>query len=179
MSKYILGRRAQSRSEVLRYSILLAVTLILVATLQVSLFSRFRLLGAVPDLMICTVLCFAYFDGLHTGAIAGIAGGFLIEAIGSTGVILLPLFYLLLGYLTGHYARTVVPRSYLPYLVYLGLTLILRMGLTLFYACISYRSIDLPLLLIRTLLPELLVTAIAGCVIYFPMRWICGLMNKR
>jgi hypothetical protein len=56
MSKVILGHRAQTRARSIRYTVLVSLLLLLAAVLQVTLLSRYRLLGAVPDLMIVTVL---------------------------------------------------------------------------------------------------------------------------
>ncbi|MBQ7347440.1 MAG: rod shape-determining protein MreD [Clostridia bacterium] len=179
MSKYILGHRAQTRTRSIRYTLLVAVLLILVAVLQVTLFSRFRLFGAVPDLMICTVLCLAFFCGKYVGAVSGIGAGFLIEAIGSQGITLLPICYMLLGYIMGHYARTVLPRSYPAYLPYLAVTLVFRAAITFLYACMNYANINLPQILLQSVLPELAVTAIAGCILYFPLMLFCGWLEKK
>jgi len=179
MSKMILGHRAQTRARSIRYTALISLLLVVVATLQVTVFSRFRLLGAVPDLMICTVLCLAFFCGRYVGGVSGIGAGFLIEAIGSHGVTLLPLCYFLIGYLIGHYARGVVRRGYLSYLPFLATVLLLRMAITFFYACINYQTINLLQILLQSVLPELLVTAIAGCVIYFPLLLFCGWLEKK
>ena len=143
MSKYILGHRAQTRTRSIRYTVLVSALLILAAVLQVSVFSRFRLLGAVPDLMICIVTCVAFFNGRYHGAITGIAAGALIETLASTGIVLLPLFYMLFGYIAGHYARAVQPKRFIPYLFYLMFALFLRAGLTVLYACLMYRNIHL------------------------------------
>ena len=177
--KYILGHRAQTRTIAIRYTVLVGILLLILSVLQVSLFSRFRLLGAVPDLMICAVLCIAYFNGKFVGAITGIAAGFLIEAIGSGGVMILAVCYLFCGYLVGHYARTAIPRRYSVYLIYLAVILLYRAAITVFYACISYADINLPLILLQSVLPELLVTAIAGCIMYFPMLLFCKFLDKK
>ena len=168
MSKYIMGHRAKTRSVIIKYTVIVGLLLIVLASMQASLLSRFRIFGAVCDLMICAVVCMAFLGGRHMGAIVGIAGGFLVEALGSTGVMLLPLFYMLLGYIVGHYARA-MQKKYTSYLLYLGLTLLYRAVITLFYTCITYQSINLPQIILRILLPEAILTAIAGCVIYFPM----------
>ena len=179
MSKFILGHRAQTRSRSIRYTVLVSLLLILVAVLQVTLFSRYRLLGAVPDLSLCAVLCLSYFCGRYVGAVSGIGAGFLIEAIGSQGVTLLPVCYLLIGYLIGHYAKTAGRGGYLSYLPYLGVALVVRMALTVLYACINYQTIHLLEILLQSVLPELLVTAIAGCILYFPMRLFCTWLEKK
>lgn len=176
--KYILGRRAQTRYHALRYTLASGCLLVLLAVLQVSFFSRFRVLGAAPDLMIVAVLGIAYFSGPYAGAINGIAAGFLIEAIGSSGITLLPLCYLLCGYLVGYYARS-NPKTYPTYLIYLGVTLLYRAVITVLYASLTYRDLRLPPVLLYSVLPELLLTAIAGLVIFFPMRLFCGWLARK
>ena len=177
--KYILGHRAQTRSRAIRYTVLVGLLLILVAVLQVSLFSRHRLLGAVPDLMICTVLCVAFFAGRYAGAITGIGAGFFIEAMGSVGISLLPLFYFLLGYVAGHYARTVYPKRYTVYLFYFILTVIFRMIITVIYIALTYESFELLEVITKILLPEAADTAVAGCILYFPIKALCGWLMRR
>ena len=177
--KYILGHRAQLRSRVIRYTLLVGILLLLMAVLQVSFFSRFRLLRAVPDLMICTVLCLAFFGGRYMGAVTGIAAGVIIESIGSTGIVLLPLCYLFCGYVAGHYAKTVGRPRYTTYLIYLGVTLLFRAVITVLFACLNYRDVNLPIILVQSVLPEMLVTAIAGLILYFPLMLFSAWLEKR
>ena len=178
--KYILGRRAQTRTTVIRYSVWIGILLLLLAVLQVSFFPRFRLLGGIPDLMMIAVLCLSFFSGRYMGAITGIAAGFLIDAIGSTGIVILPLCYLFLGYVVGHYAKILGHANYPSYLVYLAVSLLYRALITVLLACMSYSSVNLIKILIYSVLPELLVTAIAGCILYFPLKIFCMFLeNKR
>ena len=179
MSKYILGRRAQTRSEAIKYTAAIGGLLVLVSVLQVSFFARFRFFGAVPDVMLCTVLCLAFFCGRYTGAISGMAGGFLIEAIGGTGgVVLLPLIYFLYGYVVGHYCRAVILKRFSSYSFYLFTAVALRAAVTLLYACLTYERIRLPYLFLQILLPEAAGTRLVGCVLYFPMRLFYRLLHQ-
>ena len=177
--KYILGRRAQTRTTVIRYTVLIGLLMILLAVLQVSLFPRLRLFWGIPDLMIVAVLCLSFFSGRYMGAITGIAAGFLIDAIGSTGIVILPLCYLFLGYLVGHYAKVLGHSSYLSYLVYLSTTLLYRAVITVLLACMSYQSVNLIKIIVYAVLPEMLYTAIAGCILYFPLRGFCIFLSKK
>lgn len=177
MSKYVMGHASRARSAMIRYTLLIGLLLITVASMQVSLLSRFRIFSSSADLMLCTVVCLAFLGGRHTGAIAGIAGGFLIEAMGSSGLMLLPLFYLFLGYVVGHYSRAMEKR-YTAYLMYLGIALVYRAAITVFYTCITYQNVNLPDILLRILLPEMLLSAIAGCAIYFPILLLLRRLNK-
>ncbi|MBQ2735076.1 MAG: hypothetical protein IJF33_04515 [Clostridia bacterium] len=180
MAKYVLGRRAQTRSEAIKYTVLIGCLLVLVAVLQVSFFGRFRFFGAVPDVMLCTVLCLAFFYGRYTGSISGMAGGFLIEAIGGTGgVVLLPLIYFLYGYVVGYYCRAVILKRFSSYSFYLFTAVALRAAVTLLYACLTYKRIRLPYLFLQILLPEAVGTLLVGCVFYFPMRLFYHLLHQR
>ncbi len=175
----ILGYRAQTRSRVLAYTVTFALLLVLLACLQVAFFGKLRPFGAVPDLMICTVLIIAYFCGQYAGAITGIAAGFLIEAIGSLGVSILPVAFMIGGYVVGYYAHTLGQKRYPVYLLYLGGALILRAGLTVIYAAISYESVNLLHILWESVLPEALGTALAGILLYFPIGGICRLLARK
>ena len=168
--KYVLSHSAKTRRLTWRYILLVGVLLLLAAILQVSFFARFRLMGATPDLMIVTVLCLAFFGGRHMGAVVGIAAGFLIDALGGTGIVLSPLLYLLVGYLAGHYAAGGSQRGLIRYLPYLGVTLIARAATTAILTVMTHGSLFFGELMLYTLLPEMLNTALAGLALYFPLR---------
>ena len=176
--KYVSGYRAQTRARAARYILSISGAILLLAVLQTTLFARARIFGAIPDLMLCAVICIAYFLGRYAGAVTGIGAGVLIEALGSVGVSILPVVYLLCGYLAGHYARAVTPKRYGAYLVYLAVALPVRAATTLTYACLSYHSIDLPKILLQTVLPELVATAICGCVLYVPLMLLGRAIDK-
>ena len=176
--KYILGHRAQTRYRSIRYVVAVSLAIILLTVVQVSVCARFRLLGAVADLMICFVLCMGYFTGPYTGAVCGIAAGFLIEAMGSTGITLLPLCYLFAGYLVGYYVRT-SQKNFLQYLIYLAVILLYRAFITVLYASLHYNNLRLPTVLLYAVLPELLATALGGLILYFPMKLFCGWLEKK
>lgn len=176
--KYILGERAQTRKRSVRYVITVALLLLVLAVIQLSFFGRFRVFGAIPDITLAALLCIGYFTGPYTGAVSGIGAGFLIDSLGSTGVTVLPLAYLLAGYFTGHFARRIPTRGFLHYLIFLAVAVLYRALITLIYAWFSYESLPAPFWT-GTLLPEMPATALAGLVLYFPMRLLCGWLEKK
>ena len=109
----------------------------------------------------------------------GLAGGFLIDAMGGSTVLLLPLIYMLFGYLTGHYAKTVSGQGFLSYLPYLGVALGVRLITPLTLACILEPIAQLPRVLLFTALPQLLLTALAGLALYAPLWLFCGFLEGR
>ncbi len=178
MSKYILGHRARVRSKIIRYVICMGLLLLLAATLQVSVFSRFRIFDTVLDFMLCTVVAAAFFCGKYAGAVNGIAAGFLIEAIGSRGVSFLPLFYMLCGFLIGHYAKGVITGRYLSYLSYLAMAVAARACVTMLYVFVTYSDFRFSDVLLHILLPEAFLTMLAGSLLYFPIGFLCLFLEK-
>ena len=179
MPRRILGYRAQTRSRIIAYTVTIGLMLLIVASVQVTIPKSLCFFGAVPDLMICTVLCVAYFCGRYAGAITGIAAGFIIEAIGSRGISLLPVVYMIGAYVAGHYARTVKPKRYTIYLFFLACALFVRAGVTVVYACMNYKTVHLLKILLYTVLPEMGGTAIAGLILFFPVCLVCRLLERK
>ncbi|MBQ9806034.1 MAG: rod shape-determining protein MreD [Clostridia bacterium] len=177
--KYILGRHAQTRKQSVRYVVVISLLLLLLSVIQLSFFGRFRIFGAIPDLMIAAVLCIGFFTGPYTGAVSGIGAGFLIDALGTSGISVLPLCYLLAGYLTGYYARKESQKGLVQYLIFLAVTLVYRAVITVLYAWIVLGSSNFAALLLGAVLPELFGTALAGLALYFPMRLLCGWLEKK
>ena len=175
----VLGYRARERSRMILSTVTVGIMILVFSSLQVSLFGKMRPFGAVPDVMLCLVLGIAFFKGEYAGAITGISAGFVIEAIGGQGMTLLPLVYLLYGYVGGAYARAVYPKRFLPYLFYLFCGLILRAATTLLYACMTWETVNIPVILLYSVLPEMGGTAIAGCVLYAPIKLVCYLIDRK
>ncbi|MBR2722622.1 MAG: rod shape-determining protein MreD [Clostridia bacterium] len=179
MAKFFLGSIAQSRKVILRHLLVLSLGLLVASLLQVCVFGRYRPFGIVPDLTFCLVVGVGFFLGRFAGAVHGIAAGVLIEALGGTGLTLLPVFYLFCGYLVGHYARAIRPKRITVFLVSFGIALLLRSGMSITYLCISLEQINLPSILLNVILPEFLVTALCGCVLYYPIKLLCALLAEK
>lgn len=175
----ISGRQAKTRETVLRYTAGIGILLILQAILQVSLCGVLRPFGAVPDLMIVTVLCLAFFCGQYAGAISGIAGGFFIDVLGTVGISILTPAYFFCGYVAGFLAKLNGQKNFLTYLVFLGFTLVYRAALTVTEAALHFASVNLPAVLLRTVLPEAGATALAGVLVFLPVKWFCGRLGGK
>ena len=179
MNGRIGGFRAQDRRRAVFCTLTVTLLIVLLSSLQVSLFARFQMFGATPDLMLCLVLGIFYFWGKYAGAVTGIASGFVIEAIGGQGISLLPVIYMLYGYIGGAYARTVYPKRFFPYLFYLLCGLFLRAAVTLLYACMTWKTVSVPDILLYSVLPEVGGTLIVGIVLYAPLKLICYLVDRK
>ena len=175
--KVILGRAAQSRARVWRFVVTLGLLLVVSVSLQTTVLARWRLFSVVPDLTFAVVVAVAFFCGKETGAICGIAGGFLLEALGAQGVSILPLVWFLCGYLCGHFA-SLFPKSIPTYLVAVGVSLPIHALTTLFYVAVTYRSLHLATTLLRVILPESGALVVTFLVVGFPLFLLCRRLGR-
>lgn len=179
MAKYILGRQAQNRSMIIRYCTVIGLTVFLIAILQTSVLARIKPFGATPDLMISAVAALSVLCGCYTGAITGIAAGFLTDALGSTGFSVLPLVYFLLGYLVGYYTKAINARGFLSYLVCLAISLAVRFLTTLVSTVLAFQELHFPTFLLSVALPEMLGTLLFGIILFFPIFGIVHRLKKK
>ncbi len=176
--KYILGRVSQNRARVAKYVLTEAGLFLAVMILQTTVLAKLKPLGVVPDLTYATLLLIAYFCGKETGAVTGIAAGFVLDAIGSLGISILPVCYLICGYVCGYFTRAILPRRFTAFLVVMGAAVPVRVVITLVTMAMTYREIHLLEILIYVLLPEMLTTFLAAVLLYFPMKKLCEWLNK-
>lgn len=153
--------------------------LFLTAVMQTTVFGRWKIFGAVPDLMLCCVLMIGFVSGREEGAISGIAAGFLIAALGSVGVTVAPVFYLFCGYVCGFFARAVYPKSFVTFLPFLAASLPAKAVETVVSACLNQAEPRLGPLFARAVLPEAAGTFLCGMVLFFPLRALLGREKKR
>ncbi len=165
----IAAIRFRSVAKVLLYG----AAAMLVCAVQTTLFSRLTLFGLLPvgitpQLALAFVIAMAAEEGESAGGAIGIFTGYVAEAVGSTGVPLMPLFFMLAGYLTGtfvtHVTGKTVPAFYFAAFVFEAanavLTLFLfaayRADVNIFSALITVSLPELGLSMLFAILPYLL-----------------------
>jgi len=96
------ARGFRTLGDLLRISALILVA----AIVQVSIFAPVTILGGTPDILLVTLVCLALLRGSIVGAIAGFAGGLIVDVatLGTLGVTALLLT--VAGYWAGRYGET-------------------------------------------------------------------------
>lgn len=146
-------------SEVVKH-VIYAIAGLLLILLQISFFPKIRPFGAAPDVLIVAVFAVAMFENERVGAVFGLAVGFVVEAAGGIGVSLLPLVYMLVGYICGVVATEYYKRSFVLFLIFDASILLVRMFTTLMYIVFTWSVVDLSVVLPKVLIPEALSTLV-------------------
>lgn len=132
---------------------------IFMVLLQTTFFSRFRPFSSSPDILILTVATIGFYDNEKSAAILGTFLGFVAGAVGGTGISLLPLIYMLVGYFSGLLASEYYKRGVLLYAIYVAGCCVIRFFTTSIYIAFMWQSVDIIDAMNDVLIPEFLSTA--------------------
>ena len=170
------GTRGQTgHGEIVKRVLVYGLLLLILATAQCAFFARLELLGAVPNLVLCAVVAIALVDSIRAAAVAGIAGGFLLDALGGVGLSLSPLMFFLVAWLIGSLAAKMMT-GMVSYCILLIPTAVFAGAVRL----VTLLWAGEPVLgaLRHGVLPELICTAVLGLPLYGIVA-LCNLFWKR
>ena len=162
-------RHENNRQLFVRRALVFAPVLFLLAVAQCSFFAQLKILPAVPDLMLGAVVAIAMLDSQKSAAVCGIGAGFLIDAIGATGLSFSPLFYMLCGAICGVTSRKML-QSFLSFTVQLGIFSLLKSFYSLAIILSKIADASFVSTLTRVLLPETLLTFVICLPTFFIIK---------
>lgn len=145
------ARLREMTKKLIIESIAIGIFLLLCGVLQVSFF---KVLGASPALVLSLVCAAGFLCGERTGAVCGIVGGFILDMLGSSPVMLLPVAYMLAGYFCGVLIRIYLKRNLLSFMIFSAVVGLLQSALTLGYLAFYTGSLDITQVTVKVLLPE-------------------------
>jgi len=146
--------------------------------IQTSFFSAVSIFPAVPDLLLSAIVGLALFDGERSGAVAGVGAGMLAIALGGSGTFLLPVFYMLTGYLIGIFARVNFKRNLISWFLYMALAAGARTLLSVIYTVFAESGVNILTALNSVVVPEYIMTVIFSVFNYFLAR-LCVLPFRK
>lgn len=158
------------RNFIIIYILILAAFII-----QSTIFSKFTILGCAPNLMLILAFVAGYSRGRIPGLLMGFFGGLCMDVFFSDVIGFNALLLMLLGYISG-----IMNRNFNTNSIYTPLAVLV---LSDFLYCIIYYcawfglrgKFDILYYLVHIIIPEFLLTLIAGLILYIPL----SKLNKR
>jgi rod shape-determining protein MreD len=142
-----------------------AVLLFVAAIAQVSIFSEVHVFGAVPDLLLVSLVATALLRGSVLGALGGFFAGLLVDTatLGTLG--LTSLVLTLVGYWVGRYGETTGrDRGHAPFLSVAAVTVLYEVGLLVVHFVLGESA---PAgAVVRSLIPAIVLNLILTAPIY-------------
>ena len=152
-------------SSIVKTIVYTVYSLILVSTVT-SFLPSFGYRGSAPDLILCATIAIAYCEGERVAAVFGMLSGFLLEAAGSTGFSMLPLFYMITGCVCAMLFLNILGKNIGAYLIYIAGFALVRAAITIIYIQFTVPDFGLGTALSRVVLPEYGVTLLASPLIF-------------
>ena len=146
-----------------------AALLFVAAVAQVSVFAQLHVFGAVPDVLLVTLVCLALLRGAVVGAVGGFFAGLVVDtaSIGTLG--LTSLVLTLAGYWIGRYGETTGrDRAHAPYLSVAVVTVLYQFGLLVMHFVLGESA---PAgAVVRSLVPAIVLNLILAGPLYALVR---------
>jgi rod shape-determining protein MreD len=146
-----------------------AALLFVAAIAQVSVFAQVHVFGAVPDVLLVTLVCLALLRGAVVGAVGGFFAGLLVDtaSLGTLG--LTSLVLTLAGYWIGRYGETTGrDRAHAPFLSVAVVTVLYQLGLLVVHFVLGESA---PAgAVVRSLVPAIVLNLILTAPIYALVR---------
>jgi rod shape-determining protein MreD len=154
-----------------------AALLFVAAVFQVSVFSQVHVFGAVPDVMLVTLVAVALLRGSVVGAVGGFCAGLVVDTatLGTLG--LTSLVLTLAGYWIGRYGETTGrDRAHAPFLSVAVVTVLYQFGLLVVHFVLGENA---PAgAVVRSLVPAIVLNLILTAPIYAVARRLLRPVNR-
>jgi rod shape-determining protein MreD len=152
-----------------------AAALILVAAvIQVSLLSAIDLAGALPDLLLVTLLCVALLRGSVFGAAVGFVAGLLLDTAQLQTLGVTSLLYTVGAYWIGRYGETTGrDRGHAPYLSVFVVTILYAIGALLLHYLLGQGG-SARAVLVDAIVPSLFFNLLLTAPVYALVRRLLG-----
>ncbi len=153
-------------SEIVIKIIICTLLLIFFAMLQTTFFVRFAPFGTVPDLMIIFTLAVSMSEGEKWGAVWGLAAAYLIEALGTSGITLLPLLYMPAGLIFGIVGQYYLSGTASVRVLFTIIASFARALFTLIYVFTTLKGFTIGAVLLNITIPEFCSTLIISPLVH-------------
>jgi rod shape-determining protein MreD len=154
-----------------------AVVLFVAAVAQVSIFSQMHVFGAVPDVLLVSLVAIALLRGSVVGAVGGFFAGLIVDTatLGTLG--LTSLVLTLAGFWIGRYGETTGrDRAHAPFLSVAVVTVLYQFGLLVVHFVLGESA---PAgAVARSLIPAILLNLILTAPVYALVRRLLRPANR-
>jgi hypothetical protein len=142
-------------TQAIAKAVVCGLYIIIAALMQTTVFARFNFFGAVPDLMLTSVIVISMYGGEKWGAGFGIFAGYLIDALASSGLALSPIVYMMFGCVCGILTKYYLKNSLPVWGVYMVAAAVGRGAVTLIYISGIFATYQIDEAFTKIIFPEM------------------------
>ena len=135
--------------------------------LQISVFSRFKLAGVSPNILICIVAKYGFMKGRKYGIVIGFCTGLILDVFSGALFGMYALIYMYIGLLNGFFKKQFFGDDLKLPLILIGTSDFIY-GVSTYLALFAIRSqYDFSYYLLNIILPEVVYTLLVSIFVYY------------
>ncbi len=156
-------------ADIVKTAVYSLMAVFLICTVS-SVLPAMKYTGALPDLILGAAVALAYFEGERVASVFGMAAGFALEAVGSVGFSVLPLFYMLCGACASFLFVRALQRNFGAYMLYMALFMLVRSVISVIYIQLEMPDYSIATAISNVLLDEYALTVLSAIPIFFTVK---------
>lgn len=165
----ISGRGRIKPWRVAVYSVIYLILILILSLLQTSDIMFF---GSTPDFLLALVCAIGFISGAEYGAVFGLIAGMSVGLMGGAGFTLIPILYVLCGYLCGALINVFLSPNFLSFIIFGAISGIVREIFTTIYFGLNSNNFNLLQLIKNVLIGEYFAYIICLIPAYFTVLGI-------
>lgn len=134
---------SKSRIKPWRVAVYSAIYLVLIFILAIFQTSPINIFGHTPDALLALVCAIGFIFGRGYGAIFGLISGVMVWLLGGVGFTLIPILYVLCGYLCGELISRFLSPNFVSFIIFGIMAGVLREIFTLIHFGLISEKFDL------------------------------------
>lgn len=146
--------------------------------LQTSIFSRYRLAGVTPNILICVVATYGFMKGRRYGITVGFFTGILIDIFSGTLFGFYALVYMYIGLLNGLFKKQFFGDDLRLPLILIGTSDFIYGFFSYLVLYVTKSQYDFSFYLMNIILPEVVYTLLVSIFIYYIILHISNWLEK-
>ena len=168
--------------QYLKRILVIALVIYVSFLLQTSIFSKYRLAGVTPNVLICVVATYGFMKGRRHGILVGFFAGLLLDIFSSNLFGMYALLYMYIGLLNGLFKKQFFGDDLRLPMILIG-TSDLIYGVATYLTLFAIRSqYDFSYYLMNIILPEVVYTLLVSIFVYYLIlrlnNWVEKLEKK-
>ena len=150
----------------------------LLGVAQCSFFNNLSFISAVPDIVLGAVVAVSMFDTQRTAVVCAIGAGAMIDAMGSSGISLCPVAFLIAALICSEISQKILP-SFISLPLLLIPAALVKSAFTILNVYLMSSAHSFSVILKTILLPEFILTLIFSLPLFFIVKPCARLAQAR
>lgn len=173
-----LRRNQASKAALIKRIIIYGITFFILGVAQCSFFNELSFLSATPNIILGAVAAVSLLDSQRSAAVCGIAAGFMIDALGGTGISISPIALLCVALLCSEIARKILP-TFISWVILLVPASLVGSVFTLANIFLLVGKFRISEVFKSILLPEFILTVIFSIPLFFIIKLCVRLADAK